>query len=128
MFRCTRYVRNSHQYVGLIEKQDNVEPQSYSMKRSNSKTASIHSNWSGSTLVSGGVSNREASRNDVGPDNAPIEKNHSKTASLRTIYSERGLNPATSLESQLSNDNCRGNTLVSGEVGQKVFPTFADFM
>ena len=41
------------------------------------------------------------------------EDNHSSTDTLRTKYS--GLNPETSLESQLQHDNCRGRVLVSGE-------------
>jgi len=91
MFRCTRYIKRSSRHI-VPTKNDST--QNYPMN-SIERRASIQSNWSGSTLV---------------------EKNHGNTASLRTIYCDDDLDvAASSLESQLGNDNCRGRTMVSGK-------------
>lgn len=94
MFRCTRYVKKSSQHVVPTKYHDDSTPQNNPMK-SMDRRASIQSNWSGSTL---------------------LEKNHGNTASLRTIYCDDDLDvAASSLKSQLGNDNCRGRTMVSGK-------------
>jgi hypothetical protein len=41
-----------------------------------------------------------------------ITHEHGESASLRTVYS--GLDPVASLDSQLSNDNSRGDIFISG--------------
>ena len=94
MFRCTRYVKKSSRHIVPTKNHNDSTPQNYPMN-SMERRASIQSNWSGSTLV---------------------EKNHGNTASLRTIYCDDDLDvAASSLESQLGNDNCRGRTMVSGK-------------
>jgi hypothetical protein len=112
MFRCTRYVRYPHQRASLTENPDNTTSHNYPAKSKN-RTASIHGNQRGNTLEAGEGLHKIASGNDILFESIPVEKNHSDAASLRTVYGS--LNAATSLESQLSNDNCRGRTLVSGE-------------